>query len=181
MKNIEKIIFITLLIISMIVIIFSGFEVEATYKTIDELEADIALINNMKNALKNKVESLEKELQEAKDLKEVLSDANYIGEFEITYYTAGPESTGKTPSHPEYGITRNGTTVEEGRTIAADINILPFGTKVWIENVGLRVVEDTGSAIKENKLDVYVEDLKTALQNGRHKAKIYIVEWGGEN
>ena len=46
-------------------------------------------------------------------------EPEYIGEFEITYYTAGAESTGKTPGHPAYGIT-SGTTVKEGQTIAAD-------------------------------------------------------------
>ena len=44
-----------------------------------------------------------------------------LGRIEITYYTAGPESTGKTPDHPAYGITRSGAVVEEGRTIAADL------------------------------------------------------------
>ncbi len=103
-------------------------------------------------------------------------DKQYIGEFEITYYTAGPESTGKTPDHPAYGITKSGTTVKEGQTIAADWTVLPAGTKVYIEGVGERIVEDTGGLIKGNSIDVYVEDVETALQGGRHMAEVWLLE-----
>ena len=33
-------------------------------------------------------------------------EKEYLGEFEITYYTAGPESTGKVQGHPAYGINK---------------------------------------------------------------------------
>jgi hypothetical protein len=42
----------------------------------------------------------------------------FMGEFKITAYTAGPESTGKRPGDPEYGITASGEKVEEWITIA---------------------------------------------------------------
>jgi len=103
-------------------------------------------------------------------------EPEYIGEFEITYYTAGPESTGKTPEHPAYGITKSGTTVKEGQTIAADWSVLPAGTKVYIEGIGERIVEDTGGLIVDKCIDVYVEDVDVALQGGRHKADVWIVE-----
>ena len=103
-------------------------------------------------------------------------ETEYLGEFEITYYTAGPESTGKTPEHPAYGITRSGTTVEEGRTIAADWTVLEPGTKVYIDGIGERIVEDTGNLIVDKCIDVYVEDVNVARQLGRHKADVWIVE-----
>ena len=105
-----------------------------------------------------------------------MSNKNYAGELEITYYTAGHESTGKTPDHPAYGITRSGTVVEEGRTIAADWSVLEPGTKVYIDGIGERIVEDTGGAIVDKCIDVYVEDLEVALQGGRHKADVWIVK-----
>jgi len=109
------------------------------------------------------------------------TEPEYIGEFEITYYTAGPESTGKSPGHPAYGITRSGTTVEEGRTVAADWDILPEGTKVYIDGIGERIVEDTGGLIVGECIDVYVEDVDVAKQGGRHKADVWIVEGEDEN
>lgn len=84
----------------------------------------------------------------------------------LTAYTAGYESTGKTPSHPAYGITRSGTTVEEGRTVAVDPAVIPIGSKVYIEGIGFRTAEDTGRAITGNRLDLYIEDLEEALRFG---------------
>ena len=131
--------------------------------------------------LKDKQEQIEileiiLENRELDACEPVATEPEYVGEFEITYYTAGPESTGKTPDHPAYGITRSGTVVEEGRTIAADWSVLEPGTKVYIDGIGERIVEDTGGAIVDKCIDVYVEDLEVALQGGRHKADVWIVK-----
>jgi len=109
-------------------------------------------------------------------IPETKSQKVYAGEFEITYYTAGHESTGKNPGDEAYGITKSGTTVQEGQTIAADWDVLPSGTKVFIEGIGFRIVEDTGGAIKQNKIDVYVEDVEVAIKLGRHASKVYVIE-----
>lgn len=119
---------------------------------------------------------LKNQEQDASETMATEPEKEYIGTFEITYYTAGFESTGKTPEHPAYGITKSGTTVEEGRTIAADWSVLEPGTKVYIDGIGERIVEDTGGAIVDKCIDVYVEDVEIARQLGRHKADVWIVE-----
>lgn len=94
----------------------------------------------------------------------------------LTAYTAGVESTGKTPSHPEYGITFSGTKALEGRTIAVDPSIIPLGSTVYIEGIGIRRAEDTGSAIKGARVDVFMNDVKQALNFGVKKnAKVYVL------
>lgn len=100
----------------------------------------------------------------------------YLGEFEITNYTLREEECGKAPDDPWYGITASGEPVEEGVTIAADWTVLPKGTKVFIEGVGIRTVYDKGGAIKGKKIDVYVEDLTQALEWGRQKRKVWIIK-----
>ncbi|GAB2550561.1 LysM peptidoglycan-binding domain-containing protein [Gracilibacillus alcaliphilus] len=86
--------------------------------------------------------------------------------FTVTAYTAGPESTGKEPGDPAYGITASGEVVEEGRTIACPQS-LPFGTKIHIPNLDeTYVCEDRGSAITNGYLDIYIEDLNKALEFG---------------
>ncbi len=128
--------------------------------------------------LKTQINTLEKELKEAQDLRSVLSESSYIGEFEISYYTAGFESTGKNPGDKGYGITKSGEYVKENYTAATDWTILPKGTVFYIEGVGIRVSTDEGYDIKGEKIDVFEPDLEIALQNGRHKAKIYVIELG---
>ncbi|MBO7748069.1 DUF348 domain-containing protein [Paenibacillus sp. MWE-103] len=77
--------------------------------------------------------------------------------FTLTAYSAGVASTGKGKGHPEYGITASGTRVQEGRTIAVDPKVIPIGWWVYIEGIGFRRAEDTGSAVKGHKIDVYFD------------------------
>lgn len=101
----------------------------------------------------------------------------YIGEFEITAYTAGYESCGKLPDHPAYGITKSGAKVKEHHTIATDWAVLPKGTKVMIEGFPyVFTAEDVGGAIKGNKIDIYMESLTDAQEFGRQKLKVWVVE-----
>ena len=55
-------------------------------------------------------------------------------EMEVTAYTAGPESTGKHPGHPLYGVTASGERVRQGAIAAS--RSLPFGTRVYIPGYG---------------------------------------------
>jgi len=175
--KIERLIFLICLIICLLTLVISGLDAEAMQTEIDELQYQ----NNRQAAQlldrQAEIEMLEAVIKNREqDASKIMDEPEYIGEFEITYYTAGPESTGKTPDHPAYGITRSGTVVEEGRTIATDWDVLPPGTKVYIDGIGERIVEDTGGAIVDKCIDVYVEDLEVALQGGRHKADVWIVE-----
>lgn len=176
--QIEKTIFIICLIICLAIIIWSGLQVKAMQLEVKKLE-----YQNSRQAAQLLDKELEIELLEImlenkeQDASEPMAtEPEYIGTFEITYYTAGPESTGKSPGHPAYGITKSGTTVKEGQTIAADWSVLPAGTKVYIEGIGERIVEDTGGLIVDKCIDVYVEDVDLARQLGRHKADVWIVE-----
>jgi 3D (Asp-Asp-Asp) domain-containing protein len=99
-----------------------------------------------------------------------------LDEVELTAYTAGFESTGKNPGDPDYGITSSGTTVSEGRTIAVDPTVIPMGWWVYIDGIGYRKAEDTGSAIKGNIIDVFIEDLEKANKFGRKRGyTVYVI------
>ncbi|WP_336786587.1 3D domain-containing protein [Paenibacillus sp. MMO-177] len=104
--------------------------------------------------------------------------ANFIGEFTITAYTAGYESTQKKPGQKGYGITYSGTTVKEGRTIAADLDVLPVGTRVYIDGVGERTIEDRGGGVRGQHIDLYIAKLADAKAWGKQKKKVYVIEWG---
>ena len=176
--KIERAIFLVCLIICLLVLVISGLDAETMQTEIDELRYQ----NNRQAAQlldrQAEIEMLEAVIKNREqDASEPMAEeTEYIVEFEITYYTAGPESTGKTPDHPAYGITRSGTVVEEGRTIATDWDVLPPGTKVYIDGIGERIVEDTGGAIVDKCIDVYVERLEDIPSIGRHKADVWIVK-----
>ena len=72
------------------------------------------------------------------------------------------------------GPTASGTMPEEGRTVAADWAVLPPGTEIYIEGVGWRTVEDTGSGIDGRTLDVYHESHQEALEFGAQQREVYV-------
>jgi 3D (Asp-Asp-Asp) domain-containing protein len=73
------------------------------------------------------------------------------------------------------GITASGVKAVEGITIAADIRKLPMGTKVYIEGLGERIVQDTGGAIKGNRIDIYFDSHEDALKWGRQQIEIEVL------
>ncbi|WP_438431770.1 3D domain-containing protein [Gorillibacterium sp. sgz500922] len=102
-------------------------------------------------------------------------------EVVATGYYAGPESTGKSPGHPEYGITYSGVRVRKGlfSTVAADPSVFPLGTILYIPGYGYGVVADTGSAIKGKKLDLYFETKRQVYERwGKKKVKVSVLRRG---
>ncbi|MFE4571369.1 3D domain-containing protein [Paenibacillus chitinolyticus] len=117
-------------------------------------------------SLSTEVNANDKKKSERSNLNKIKRHNNY---FEVTAYSNHFKSTGKNPEDKGYGVTASGAKTIEGVTIASDWNVLPKGTRVWIEGVGMRVVQDKGGAIKGNKIDVYFEREEDARQFGRRK------------
>ncbi|HEX8177511.1 MAG TPA: 3D domain-containing protein [Pyrinomonadaceae bacterium] len=66
-------------------------------------------------------------------------------------------------------------------TIAADPRVLPFGTRVRLDAgpySGEYVVTDSGSAVKGNKIDVWVPTNKEACRFGRRNVKLTVLSYG---
>lgn len=72
------------------------------------------------------------------------------------------------------GPTASGVMPEEGRTVAADWDVLPAGTEIYIEGVGWRTVEDTGSGINGNKLDLYMDSHQDAMEWGVQEVEVFV-------
>ena len=72
-------------------------------------------------------------------------------------------------------VTSTGTTPKWG-TIAVDPSVIPYGTKVYIPQFDMTfIAEDTGSAIKGNKIDIFMPDASKVGSWGRKTIDIYIV------
>jgi len=57
-----------------------------------------------------------------------------------------------------------------------DPDVIPLGTKVYIEGMGIFVAEDTGGAIKGNRIDIFMETHEEAFHFGIKNLKVYIIE-----
>ncbi|KMM37186.1 hypothetical protein AB986_15050 [Alkalihalobacillus macyae] len=102
-------------------------------------------------------------------------------EVTATGYTAGKESTGKTPDHPAYGITYSGVKVKRDlySTIAADTSVFPIGSVLFIPEYGFGVVADTGSAIKGNRIDLYYDTVQDVYNEwGKKTLNVYLIQKG---
>lgn len=95
----------------------------------------------------------------------------------ISAYTNGLSETGKTSRHPDYGITASGHRTQAGVTVAAGRHI-PYGTVLYIDGIGYRTVHDRGGAIKGNKIDVFMSNMKQVNTFGRRHLDVYVVKWG---
>ncbi len=97
-----------------------------------------------------------------------------------TAYDLSFQSTGKYPGHPAYGITATGTHAKLG-TVAVDPKVIPLGTKMYIVSTDGSVVygyctaEDTGGAIKGNKVDLFYNTTAECMQFGRRSVYVYIL------
>lgn len=59
--------------------------------------------------------------------------------------------------------------------------VVAYGTVIYVEGVGLRVVQDTGGAVKGNKLDVAVNTHAEALSwSGWGSRRVWIISGGVE-
>lgn len=98
------------------------------------------------------------------------AELTYIGKFKCYAYCPCTACCGKYAS----GITATGTKAAEGRTIAVDPKVIPLGSKVVI-NGHEYIAEDTGGGIKGNKLDIFFNSHREALNFGVRWYDVYVV------
>lgn len=93
----------------------------------------------------------------------------FIGNYELTAYCPCSSCS------DGWGWqTSTGKECVEGRTIAVDPRVIPYGSVVKIEGLGEYVAEDCGGAINGNRIDVFIADHSRCLDFGRFKADVYL-------
>lgn len=173
----ERAIFLTCLIICIVVLIIGGLDAEAMQTEIEELKTqnDRQVAQLLDRQLEIEIQQILIETQD-EIIQERINQVNaptetYVGEFEITYYCPCTKCCGPNA----VGITHTGTLAQEGKTVAVDPNVIPLGSTLIIDGQTY-IAEDTGSAIKGNKIDIFKDSHIVALEGGRHKADVWIVE-----
>lgn len=160
---------------------------------IENVKNDMTVISDLESQvtqLKDEIKRIEEnQPQPTAEIAEIVQpeDISRGGErsepvtMRVTAYDLSYASCRKYPDHPEYGFTASGAKVKEWYTIAAGPE-LPFGTRVFIPyfadkpNEGIFVVQDRGSAIKENCLDVYMSNNDECMDFGVRELDVYILD-----
>lgn len=70
--------------------------------------------------------------------------------------------------------TSRGHAVRKG-LVAVDPNVIPLGTRLYITGYGYAIADDIGGAIRGNKIDLAFESRDEALQFGRQRVTVYIL------
>lgn len=60
-------------------------------------------------------------------------------------------------------------------TVAVDKNVIPLGSKVYVEGYGYAIASDTGGAIKGNKIDLYFNTLEECYSFGRRTVTVHVI------
>lgn len=121
-------------------------KLEKAQNEIVEQTIEISDLNKTNQNLMLQLTSVQSDLKALKQNK-----IFYLGKFKITYYCACKKCCGK-----DNGITASGVKAQAGVTVAADTSKLPFGSKIYINGIGWRTVQDRGGNIKGNRLDIYI-------------------------
>ncbi|MBM7693615.1 3D (Asp-Asp-Asp) domain-containing protein [Peribacillus deserti] len=77
------------------------------------------------------------------------------------------------------GITATGLNLKKNpnaKAISVDPRIIPLGSKVYVPGYGYAVAADKGSAVKGNKIDVFISSKSKAIQWGRKTVKIKVMK-----
>ena len=124
--------------------------------------------NDYQNSKSNENIELQTKVDE---LKKQQSKRKFVGNFKITHYCPCTTCNGSWGSE-----TALSTTMTPYRTIAVDPRIIPLGSKVEI-NGKTYIAEDTGGAIKGNRIDMCVSSHSECYRLGvLHNVPVYIVK-----
>lgn len=99
----------------------------------------------------------------------------YLGRFGISHYCPCEKCCGEWAD----GMTATGTVATEGRTVAVDPDVIPYGSRIAVfydsGEIVEYIAEDCGGVIKGNKLDIFISDHDRANELGIMEACVYIV------
>ena len=94
-----------------------------------------------------------------------------LGKYSLSWYS--PKELGK--EKPQELKTSTGKIPKEGRTIAVDPNVIPYGSIVYIQDYGVFIAEDCGSAIKQNRIDIFTSNYDYAISMGKKVSNVWVL------
>jgi len=114
--------------------------------------------------------------QEAIDARKMaLESKQYeVQVMNITKYAPlSPLATEGTDYSGDPSLTASGDKVVPGETAAAGPNI-PFGTKIYVEGLGWRTINDRGRLVGPNDIDIAASTIEESIKFGKQKRLVII-------
>ncbi|WP_156290146.1 3D domain-containing protein [Oceanobacillus salinisoli] len=145
-------------------IIIIGQELDIKGVTVEQAEESEKVVSEQSTEKKEETKSVEVNTSDNTPEGKTMT-------VTATAYTASCEGCS--------GVTYTGVDLNENpnaKVIAVDPNVIPLGSEVYIEGYGYATAADIGSAIKGNKIDVFIPSLNEAKAWGNRKVDITIVE-----
>lgn len=115
------------------------------------------------------VKKVEKAVKTESKTSSVSTDSYTTLNVEATAYTAYCYGCS--------GVTATGIDLRSNpnqKVIAVDPNVIPLGSKVYVEGYGMAIAGDTGGAIKGNRIDLFVPNRSDALDFGRKTIQVKV-------
>ena len=95
----------------------------------------------------------------------------------ITAYCPCEKCCGKWALNRPDGVvyTASGEVAQEGVTVAADWDVYPAGTVLYIEGMGEYIVQDVGGAVNGNHIDIFLSSHEKAVNFGKQTAFVEVL------
>lgn len=161
-----------------ILAVFAGMSAAAADDLVEARNRELNAAKGVEfDAFDKFTDEAEKIAVRATQQPETASKWESIGEFKLTAYCPCEKCCGIWAKNRPNGIvyTASGAKAEAGKTIAVDPDVILYGTEVKIGD-HTYIAQDSGSAIKGNKIDVYYDDHSAALAHGVKYAEVYMKE-----
>ncbi|MDI6619806.1 MAG: ubiquitin-like domain-containing protein [Clostridiales bacterium] len=103
---------------------------------------------------------------------------NRVITMKATSYSDTIECTGKVGGNTATGVKpRRYSDGSKWSTAAVDPNVIPLGSRLWIEGYGYAIAEDVGGAVKGNIIDLFFDSSSSEYTKWRtHYVKVYILK-----
>ncbi len=95
----------------------------------------------------------------------------YLGRFRISHYCPCVACNGSSST-----LTATGSGLSPWYTAAVDPSVIPLGRNFRIEGYGVFKAQDTGGAIRGNRIDVCVSSHSEAMRLGVVYRDVYLIE-----
>lgn len=129
---------------------------------------EVSVKKSIKKVKKTPVQKLV--LFNQKGVPEKIYDCSRVSKIRMiatAYWEGDPQVPGT--------ITYSGHRVKRG-LVAIDPKVIPLGSRLYIPGYGYGYASDTGSAIKGNRIDLFVENKEASRQWEYKRVDVYILE-----